>query len=110
MIKNYIKIAWRNLIRSKGYTFINIMGLALGMVCVLFITLWVWDELSYDRFHEKNDHLYRVISEVQWDVTQIWKTTPARLADVLREEIPEIKNVAKVTYPRELIAEVNGET
>lgn len=110
MLKNYIKIAWRNLIRSKGYTFINIIGLALGMLCVLFIVLWVWDEISYDRFHEKDDRLYRVISEVQWDVTQIWKTTPARLADVLREEIPEIGNVAKVTYPRELIAEVNGET
>jgi len=86
------------------------MGLALGMVCVLFIVLWVWDELSYDRFHEKNDRLYRVISEVQWDYTQIWKNTPARLADVLREEIPEIENVAKITYPRELLAEVNGET
>ncbi|MDR8393693.1 ABC transporter permease [Aliifodinibius sp. S!AR15-10] len=110
MLKNYFKIAWRNLIRSKGYTFINIMGLALGMVCVLFITLWVWDELSFDRFHEKSDRLHRVISEVRWDVTQVWKTTPARLADVLREEIPEIKSVAKITYPRELLVEVNGET
>jgi len=110
MIYNYIIIAIRNLIRSKGYTFINIMGLALGMVCVLFIGLWVWDELSYDRFHEKEDRLYRVISEVQWDYTQVWKNTPARLADVLREEIPEIGNVAKITYPRDLLAEVNGET
>tara|TARA_R100001143_G_scaffold63450_1_gene70539 strand:- start:1726 stop:4074 length:2349 start_codon:yes stop_codon:yes gene_type:complete len=110
MLKNYLKIAFRNLIRSKGYTFINIIGLGLGMVCMLFITLWVWDELSYDRFHEKNDRLYRVISEVQWDVIQIWKTTPARLADVLREEIPEIEKVAKITYPRELLVEVNGET
>ena len=51
MFRNYLKIALRNLWRHKGYSFINIAGLAVGMACTLFILLWVQDELSFDRFH-----------------------------------------------------------
>jgi hypothetical protein len=53
MIKNYLKVALRNLIRHKGFSFINITGLALGMSVCILILLWVQDELSYDRFHAK---------------------------------------------------------
>ena len=60
MFINYIKIAVRNLFKSKGYSFINISGLALGATCCLLITLYVTDEHSYDRFHEKGDQIYRV--------------------------------------------------
>ena len=60
MFKNYIKIALRNIKRHKGYSFINIAGLSIGMACCLLITAWVMDELSYDRFHEHAANFYRI--------------------------------------------------
>lgn len=60
MVSNYLKIAVRNLIKHKGYSFINIFGLAVGMACCILIMLYVQDELSYDRYHEKSDRIYRL--------------------------------------------------
>ena len=60
MIKNYLKVALRNIRRHKGFSFINIAGLAIGLACCLLITIWVLDELSYDKFHENAANLYRV--------------------------------------------------
>jgi putative ABC transport system permease protein len=60
MFKNYFKIALRNLARQKGYSFINITGLAIGMACAIFILLWVQDELNFDGFHENKDNIFRV--------------------------------------------------
>ena len=60
MLANYLKVAFRNLAKHKGYTAINIAGLAVGMASCLLILLYVQHELSYDRYHEKADHLYRV--------------------------------------------------
>ena len=87
MIKNYLKIALRNIKRQKGYSFINITGLAVGIACCLFITLWVLDELSFDRFHEDVDDIYQVL--IHTDVPNI-STTPALLASTLQEEFPDI--------------------
>ena len=64
MLKNNLKMAWRNLMRHKLFSLINISGLALGLTCSILIMLWVRDELSFDRFHAKGDQLYRVM-EVQ---------------------------------------------
>ncbi len=63
MIKNYLKIALRTLQKYKGYAFINIFGLAIGLACCLLIVLFVRDELSYDRFHEKADRTYRIVRQ-----------------------------------------------
>lgn len=60
MFKNYLKIAFRNLLRHKIYSLINISGLAIGMACCILILLFVRDELSYDRFHENSDRIYRL--------------------------------------------------
>ena len=60
MIKNYFQIAIRNILRHKGYSFINIAGLAAGIACCMLIMLYVQDELSYDRYNEKIDQLYRL--------------------------------------------------
>ncbi len=60
MFTNYLKIAWRNIIRHKGFSFINIFGLAVGLACFLLITLYVQYELSYDRFHENRDRIFRI--------------------------------------------------
>jgi putative ABC transport system permease protein len=61
MIKNYFKTAWRNLIKSKGYSAINIGGLAVGMAVAMMIGLWIWDELSFDKYHKNYDRIARVM-------------------------------------------------
>jgi putative ABC transport system permease protein len=62
MLKNYFKIAWRNLIRNKGYSAINIEGLAAGMAVAMLIGLWIWDELSFDHYHSNHDKLARIMA------------------------------------------------
>ncbi len=63
MLKNYLKTAWRAVRKHKGYSFINIAGLTIGMAVCLFILLWVKDEASYDQFHTHIDHLYRLTQD-----------------------------------------------
>ena len=60
MIKNYFKVSFRELIKNKGYSFLNIMGLSLGMACALLILLWVNDEHRYNKFHKHYSNLYQV--------------------------------------------------
>ena len=60
MIKNYFKIAFRNLLKNKGYSFINIAGLATGMAVAHLIGLWIWDELVYDKYHQNYDRIAQV--------------------------------------------------
>ena len=57
-----LKIAYQNLIRNKGYSFINISGLALGMACTLLLLMWVNHEMSYDKFHEKDKQLFQIVN------------------------------------------------
>ena len=96
MIKNFIKIALRNIKKHKGYSFINITGLAVGMTCCLLITIWVLDELSYDRFHENAQNLYRVEENQDYSGREYHvNVTPYPLAPVLKEEVPEIEEVTR---------------
>ena len=60
MIKNYLKVAIRNLLKHKGYAFINILGLAVGIAASVLIFLYITNEMSYDKFHEKADRTYRI--------------------------------------------------
>lgn len=85
MLINYLKIALRSLWRNKGYSFINITGLAIGFACCVFILLWVKDELSYDRFHVNAENLYAPTFSNGSTVT------PTALAAFLKTEYPEIK-------------------
>ncbi len=61
MIKNYLKIAWRNLVKNKAHTFINVTGLSVGMAVAILIGLWIWDELSYDKYFQNHDRLVQVM-------------------------------------------------
>jgi ABC-type antimicrobial peptide transport system permease subunit len=61
MIKNYLKIAWRNLIKNKAHTFINVAGLSVGMAVAMLIGLWIWDELSYNKYYQNYDHIVQVM-------------------------------------------------
>jgi putative ABC transport system permease protein len=89
MLKNYCKIAMRNIRRHKGYSFINIAGLAIGMACTILILLWIQDELAYDRFHEKGDNIYRIIVENEQGM-QSAGTCPIPLGPHSKQAYPEV--------------------
>ncbi|OZI09007.1 ABC transporter permease [Siphonobacter sp. BAB-5385] len=95
MLRNYLKIAVRNLFKNPGYSFINIMGLAVGMAASMLIMLWILDEFSYDTFHTKKDRIYRVMRNFRESETNTWTSSSqgGLLGDYLRKNIPEMKNV-----------------
>ncbi|MBK1442377.1 ABC transporter permease [Parapedobacter sp. ISTM3] len=96
MIKNYIKIAWRNLQKSKGYSVLNIGGLALGMAAAMLILLWVQNEMSFDMFHAKREQLYLAGNKSMLDgKLHTWFSTPKPLAPALENEFPEIANTSR---------------
>ncbi|RNL90633.1 ABC transporter permease [Sinomicrobium pectinilyticum] len=101
MIKNYFKIAWRNLWGNKTYSFLNIFGLAIGIACAGLIFLWVEDEVNFDSIYPNKDRIYYIPTNQKYD--GVWRTfnsTPGPLAPALKEEIPGIKRVSRVV-PRE---------
>ncbi len=86
MIKNYFKIAWRNLIKNKAHSFINIVGLSVGMAVAIMIGLWIYDEVSYDKDNPNYDHIAQVIQNVSNNgEVQTWTNVPYPLADELRK-------------------------
>ena len=99
MIKNYFKIAWRNIKRQKGYTFINIAGLAIGMAVCILILMFVRDELSYDTHHEHKDRIYRI--ERQWFAADgsmrgaLCSVAPS-FVPFLENEFPEMEHIVRM--------------
>ncbi len=92
MIKNYLKVAWRNLFRSKFFSTINILGLALGMVCSMLIMLWVQNELSVDAYHANGSRLYAIVERQYYDNKVMGQySVPGVLGDELKKEIPEVE-------------------
>ena len=97
MLKNYIKMALRNIKRYKGYSFINIAGLTVGMACFILIFLWVNDELNYDTYHTDSNQLYRIILKKADEPGDPGvPSTPYILPKILKEEYPEIVEVTRV--------------
>lgn len=91
MFKNYFKTTLRNLKRHRGYSLINITGLALGMACTILILLWVQDELSYDRFNKNADQIYRVVKYSDYGGDKLHVAlTPGPLARAMKEKLPEV--------------------
>lgn len=97
MIRSYMKLTLRNLQKHKGYSFINISGLAIGMACCILILLYVADELSYDTYHEKANRIYRVgaISSIG-TTSRHYATVPPALAPELVSSIPEVEAAARI--------------
>ena len=92
MLRNYLTVTLRNLLRQKGISAINVMGLAIGIASCVLIMLYVQDELSYDQHHEKKDRIYRmVVTQTAEGRTEEWARTPSAWAPVLMEEYPEIE-------------------
>jgi putative ABC transport system permease protein len=91
MFKNYLKIALRNIRKHKGYSFINIAGLAVGITCCILILLWVQDELSYDRYHANADRIYRITyAEEIGDAYDHYAIPPFAAAPAFAAEVPGI--------------------
>ena len=99
MLRNYLKISLRHLRRQKGYSFINISGLALGLACCVLILLFVQNELSYDRFHNKAERIYRVVMDAQSPngSTDRFVTMSQRAGRAIREEFPEVQYVVRMS-------------
>jgi putative ABC transport system permease protein len=104
MIKNYFKIAWRNLWKNKAFSIINIAGLAVGMCGAILIFTWIQNEFSFDQFHENKDNLYKVWnrSDKQADgKVYTWDVSSSPIAPYLQQNFPEVKATARVYWPNE---------
>jgi len=97
MIKNYFKIAWRNLLKNKTFSFINIAGLAIGMASAMLIFLWIQNQVSHDRFHEKIDRIYVAHNRDQFKEGEIWawNSTPKILGPTLKRDYPEVEEAVR---------------
>ena len=102
MLKNYLAIALRNIRKHKAYSFINISGLAIGLACFLLIMLYVQDELSFDRYHENADNIYRIAVDIQANEgLQQNAQTPPVWPTYLLADHPEIVNAVRFKPPRQ---------
>jgi putative ABC transport system permease protein len=96
MIRNYFKIALRNLLKNKAFSFINISGLAIGMASALLILLWIQNEVSYDRFHQNKDYIYEAWNRGEFDgKLNCWDNTPKILGLTLKKDYPEIEQMTR---------------
>src|SRR4030095_16496446 len=99
MIKNYFKIAWRNLFRNKGFSATNILGLSIGMICTILILLWVQDELTYDKFHVNYNSIYKIKANRDFN-NQVFTddNMVLPLAKTLQEKLPQVKRAVVTTH------------
>jgi putative ABC transport system permease protein len=96
MIKSYFKIAWRNLVKNKTFSLINITGLACGLACFILIALYVADELSYDRFNEKATRIYRVNTDIAFGGTSLhMATTCDPMGAALKRDYPQVEEYVR---------------
>ncbi len=96
MVKNYFKIALRNLVKHKFYSTINIMGLSVGVACSLIIFLFISHELSFDRFHDSSDRIYRVVRHGMFSGNEFHiPVAPAPFANAIAQEIPEVETAVR---------------
>jgi putative ABC transport system permease protein len=97
MFTNYLKIAWRNLLKNKTFSLINIIGLASGLACFILITLYITDELSYDRQHEKADRIYRINSDIRFGGTELTMAVSADpMGATLKKDYPQVEQFARI--------------
>lgn len=100
MLKNYLAVALRSMVRNKLFSFVNILGLAFGIGSALLIFLWINDEMLVDRFHTKGDRLYRVLENQKYTDGRLFtfNSTPAPMAPFIKDKYPEIEKASRVTW------------
>jgi putative ABC transport system permease protein len=98
MFKNYIKIAWRGLVRSKMYSIINLSGLAVGITVFMLILLYVKDEISYDKYHAHSERIYRIASDLKTpDNSFQFAITPPHLGELMQSDFPEVTKFVRLS-------------
>jgi putative ABC transport system permease protein len=109
MLHNFLKIAYRNIIKYKGYAFISIFSLAIGMTCFLFILLFILDELSFDRYHTNADRIFRLADSYHGPggIRQDFATSPAPYAPTLKKDFMGIEEAARIFPQRRLVEHKN---
>ena len=97
MLKNYLKIAWRNLMKSKTFSFINIFGLSVGLTCCMLITLYILNELNYDKYQKNGDNLHQLATTfiLQGKENKL-PNTPAPMGQTMKQVFPEIRETARL--------------
>jgi putative ABC transport system permease protein len=96
MLKNYLKIAWRNLMKNKVFSFINIFGLSVGLACCILITLYIFHETGYDKYHKNGDRIYRLGTVfIDQGIEERGGNTSAPLGRMLQQEYPEVEASAR---------------
>ena len=111
MFKNYFKTSFRNLWKNKGYSFLNIGGLAIGIACAGLIFLWVEDELTFNHYFSNRENLYKVKDRQTYDGTTFtFDATPGPFAQGIKSEIPGIKNTARTTWGNSLLFSLGDKT
>src|SRR6187402_757279 len=111
MIRNYFKIAWRNIVKQKGYSLINIIGLSIGVAACLLILQYVSFELSYENFQVNKDRVYRVKQD-RYDNGKLstqWVSGAYAVGNSFKDAIPEIEDYVKVLSRDQAIAEINNQ-
>ena len=112
MLKNMFTIAWRNAIRHKQFSLLNILGLSIGITATITIALYVINQYSYDNFHAKGDRIYRINQPMIWgDWNEQFASTGPNLAVALRSDIPEFEEVTRLHTPGEVVVNykpING--
>ncbi len=104
MLKNYFKVALRSMMRRKGFSLLNISGLAIGMASAMLILLWVQNEVGYDRFYPNANRLYVAWNRDKWgDVLTCWSTTPKVFGPALKHEFPEVEKETRVNWNQNLL-------
>ncbi|MES1217587.1 MAG: ABC transporter permease, partial [Bacteroidota bacterium] len=99
MVRNFFIIAWRNMVRKKSFSFINITGLAIGMAAAMLISLWIQHEVSYDNFQEKKDRIYQVWNRYTIEgKTNCWNNTPNPMAAAIAQDYPEVEKTTRVIF------------
>ena len=111
MIKNYLKTAWRNMMRNKTSSFINVSGLSIGIGCVLMIVIYIQNELSYDKFHKDANRIFQVVLNGNMNGQEFWGgNTAPPVGPALTNNIPEIESYTRFYEPNDIVVryEENG--
>lgn len=110
MLKNYIKTAFRNLVKNKFYTSINIVGLAVGIATCLLILLYVLDELSFDRYNKNADRIYRINNEIKFGDNQMdFAVAPAMMGTTVVKELPQVEQYTRIQWHGSLLIKKGNE-
>ncbi|MHA4809976.1 ABC transporter permease [Flavitalea flava] len=101
MLQNYLKVIWRSLLRNRTFSFINISGLAIGLGCFLLISLYVLDELSFDRYYDKQGNIYRINMDARWGGQELrLAETSDMMGTLLKNDYPQIQEYTRIYAPK----------